>query len=79
MARPHIRGRRLLVSMVAANAQRESLSASQLAYEFGLSEEEVLAALLYYRAHKTEIDAQDVAEQKLFDAMYRLYGEHKDT
>ena len=76
--RPHIRGRRLLVSMVAANAEGNHWDVADLAYNFGLSEEEVLAALLYYREHKAEIDQQDIEEQKLFDEMYRLYGEHKE-
>ena len=76
--RPHIRGRRLLVSMIAANAESNHLSVAELAYEFTLTEEEVLAALLYYREHKAEIDEQDIKEQKLFDEMQRLYGEHPD-
>ena len=76
--RPHIRGRRVLVSMIAANAEHNNWTVSELAYNFGLSEEQILAALLYYREHKAEIDMQDVEEQKLFDEMYRLYGENKD-
>ncbi len=77
--RPHIRGRRVLVSMIAANAEHNNLSVAELAYEFSLSDEQVLAALLYYREHKAEIDRQDEDEQKLFDAMYRLYGKDKDA
>jgi uncharacterized protein (DUF433 family) len=73
--RPHIRGRRVLVSMIATNAEQNGLTPSQLASEFSLSEEEVLAALLYYREHKTEIDNQDNEEQRLFDEMYRIHGE----
>ncbi|MFN8375202.1 MAG: DUF433 domain-containing protein [Anaerolineae bacterium] len=72
--RPHIRGRRILVSMIAANGDKNKLTPAALAYEFTLSEEEVLAALLYYHEHKAEIDEQDAAEQVLFDEMYRLYG-----
>jgi uncharacterized protein (DUF433 family) len=77
--RPHIRGRRVLVSMIAANSEGNNWGISELAYNFGLSEEQVLAALLYYLENKAEIDRQDIEEQKLFDEMYRLYGEHKDT
>ncbi len=69
--RPHIRGRRLLVSMIAANAEINNWNVGQLAYEFSLSEEQVLAALLYYREHKAEIDQQDANEQKQFDDIYR--------
>jgi uncharacterized protein (DUF433 family) len=67
--RPHIRGRRIWVSMIASNADANQWSVATLAHEFSLTEEEVLAALLYYREHKDEIDRQDAAEQKLFDEM----------
>ena len=77
--RPHIRGRRVLVSMIAANEEENQWGTSRLAKEFSLSEEEVLAALLYYREHKAEIDQQDANEQEKFDEMYRLHGEHKDS
>jgi uncharacterized protein (DUF433 family) len=77
--RPHIRGRRLPVSMIAANAEGNHWDVSDLSYNFGLAEEEVLAALLYYREHKAEIDQQDIEEQKLFDEIYRLYGEHETS
>jgi uncharacterized protein (DUF433 family) len=73
--RPHIRGRRLLVSMIAANAELEGMTIAKLASEFSVSEEVILAALLYYREHKDEIDQQDTDEQQAFDDMYRLYGE----
>jgi uncharacterized protein (DUF433 family) len=72
--RPHVRERRILVSMIAANAAENQWSNLRLAEEFSLSEEEVLAALLYYREHKEEIDQQDAEEQKQFDNQYRLHG-----
>ena len=75
--RPHIRGRRLLVSMIAANAKDNEWSVARLAYEFSLSEEQVLAALLYYRENQTEIDRQDSEEQRLFDEM--VEAPHKDS
>ena len=75
--RPHIRGRRLLVSMITANAEDNHMTVPELAYDFTISEEQVLAALLYYREHQEEIDRQDVEEQKLFDEMYRLYGGYR--
>lgn len=74
--RPHVRGRRVLVSMIAANYDENQWSVARMAEEFSLSEEEVLAALLYYREHKEEIDQQDAEEQKLFDEMHRLHGKH---
>lgn len=69
--RPHIRGRRVLVSMITANAEMNNWNVAQLAYEFSLTEEQVLAALLYYREHKAEIDRQDAEEQMQFDKIYR--------
>jgi uncharacterized protein (DUF433 family) len=72
--RPHIRGQRIWVSMIATNAQSNQWSVATLAHEFSLTEEEVLAALLYYREHKDEIDLQDSEEQKRFDETYRAQG-----
>lgn len=57
--RPHIRGQRLPTAFIAAAEATNHLSISELAYQFTLSEEQVLAALLYYREHKAEIDIQD--------------------
>lgn len=72
--RPHIRGRRLPVIFVAAAEQANKLPISELAYQFTLSEEEVLAALLYYREHKSEMDAQDAEDARQSDEMHRRYG-----
>ncbi|MFN8376649.1 MAG: DUF433 domain-containing protein [Anaerolineae bacterium] len=67
--RPHIRGRRLPVSYLVADYHTQGWSVSRLAEEYTLSEAEVFAALLYYEEHKTEIDAQDKDEARLFDEM----------
>ncbi len=75
--RPHIRGRRLLVSMIAANEQADQWQIPELAADFGLTVEAVLAAILYYREHKEEIDLQDREEQQLFDEMYEIHGKKK--
>jgi uncharacterized protein (DUF433 family) len=75
--RPHIRGRRIWVSMIAANADRNQWSVAELAHNFSLSEEEILAALLYYREHKEEIDRQDAEAQKQFDELAERYGQHR--
>jgi uncharacterized protein (DUF433 family) len=69
--RPHIRGRRLPVIFVAAAEQANHLSIADLAYQFTLSEEQVLAALLYYREHKKELDAQDAADTQQSLEMHR--------
>ena len=69
--RPHIRGRRLPVIFVAAAEQANHLSIADLAYQFTLSEEQVLAALLYYREHKKELDALDAADTQQSLEMHR--------
>jgi len=72
--RAHIRGRRIWVSMIATNAQANQWNVATLAHEFSLTEEEVLAALLYYHEHKAEIDQQDAEEEKSFNEMAKRYG-----
>lgn len=71
--RPHIRGRRLPVVFVAAAQQANNLSIADLAYQFTLSEEQVLAALLYYREHKAELDAQDALDAQQSIDMHHRY------
>jgi uncharacterized protein (DUF433 family) len=68
--RPHIRGRRLPVAVLALNAKINNKSIDELAREYTLSDEQVLAALLYYNEHQDEIDAQEMAEQQAFDEMF---------
>ena len=77
--RPHIRGRRLPVSVVARSAKAHRWSIAEIAYEFTLTEEQVLAALLYYREHKAEIDAQDEEEQRLWDEMSQRHNEKRSS
>ncbi len=74
--RPHIRGRRVPVATIAYNARGNGWDVARLAYEFTLSEPQVLSALLYYEEHKQEIDAQEAAYQAELDEAYRLYGNH---
>jgi len=49
-------------------------SIAELADSYTLSEEQVLAALLYYREHRAEIDAQYEADANESDEMHRKYG-----
>lgn len=72
--RAQIRGRRLPVIFVAAAEQANQLSIAELAYQFTLSEEQVLAALLYYREHKAELDAQDAADTQQSSEIHQRYG-----
>jgi len=71
---PYVRGRRLPVVFIAAAQQANNLSIADLAYQFTLSEEQVLAVLLYYREHKTEIDIQDAADTQQSLEMHHRYG-----
>lgn len=72
--RPHIRGRRVPVATVAYNHHTHGWNIAETAHNFGLSEAEVLAALLHYEEHKVEIDEQEKAYQAELDEAYRLYG-----
>jgi uncharacterized protein (DUF433 family) len=74
--RPHIRGRRVPVATIAHCHHRQGWNIAELAYNFGLSEAQVLAALLYYEEHKAQIEAQEAVYQAELDEAYRLYGEH---
>ena len=69
--RPHIRGRRIPVATIAHSAHNPGWSVADLAYQFTLSEAEVLAALLYYQERKDEIEAQEAAYQSQLDSAYR--------
>ncbi len=71
--RPHLRGRKLPVAFVASAHETNQASIADLAYQFTLSEEQVLAALLYYREHKDVIDSQDAADHEQSDLMHRQY------
>lgn len=71
--RPHIRGRRLPVAFIAAAERANHSILSELAYQFTLSEEQVLAALLYYHEHKAEIDAQDAEDIQQSAEMHQHY------
>lgn len=73
--RPHIRGRRLPVMFIAAAENANHLSITELAYQFTLSEEQVLAALLYYREHKAELDAQDAADAQQSQELHQRYAQ----
>ena len=72
-ARPHIRDRRIPVATVAYNAHNNAWSVERLADEFGLSETEILAALLYYQLHQQEIDDLEDAEQAALDHLRDLH------
>ena len=60
--RPHIRGLKLKVMFIVDMQRTNNFSIAELAYGYTLTEEQVLAALLYYREHQAEMDAQDEAD-----------------
>jgi uncharacterized protein (DUF433 family) len=72
--RPHVRGRRLPVATLAHSARSQNWDAVELAYQFGLTEAEVLAALLYYEQNHEEIEAQETAHQAQLDAVTQQHG-----
>jgi uncharacterized protein (DUF433 family) len=72
--RPHNRGQRLPIASIAAAEATNHLSISELAYQFTLSDEQVLAALLYYREHKAEIDPQHREDAQQSEDMHQRYG-----
>ncbi|HLU09207.1 MAG TPA: DUF433 domain-containing protein [Oceanobacillus sp.] len=72
--RPHIRGRRIPVANIVRAMQMNNLSVAETAYNFSISEAEVLAALLYYEEYKEEIERQEEEEARLFEEMKRRYG-----
>ncbi|MCA0454196.1 MAG: DUF433 domain-containing protein [Chloroflexi bacterium] len=74
MARPHIRGRRVPVATIAYSARDLGWDIAKLAYEFTLSETQVLAALLYYQEQKVLIDNQEAEYQAQLDEAYRMYS-----
>jgi uncharacterized protein (DUF433 family) len=73
-SRPHVKGRRVPVATLAHSAGSQHWDVPELAYQFGLSETEVLAALLYFEQHRDSIEAQEAAHQALLDAAADVHG-----
>jgi uncharacterized protein (DUF433 family) len=72
--RPHLRGRRLPIAMIAYNYHANGWTVAETAHNFTITEDQVLAALLYYSEHKSIIDAQEAQEAAAFDEMHKRYG-----
>lgn len=72
--RPHVRGQRIPVATIAHSSRSQGWSVSELAYQFTLSESEVLAALLYYEENRDEIEVQEAAYQAELDDAQRRYS-----
>jgi uncharacterized protein (DUF433 family) len=71
--RPYVRGRRLPVVFVAVTQRASNATVAELADRYTLSEEQVLAALLYYREHQAVIDAQFEADSAESAALHEKY------
>jgi uncharacterized protein (DUF433 family) len=65
--RPHIRGRRIPVAMIVQRAKANGWTVAETAYDFTISEAEVLAAMLYYEENRTFIEQQEIEEERLFN------------
>lgn len=71
---PHLRSNHLPIICIANSASTQPMTVTQLAYQYSLTEVEVLAALLYYRDHKAEIDAL-IAEDSSYSQKHWFCGE----
>lgn len=63
--RPVLRGSNLRVQTIVIAATRWGLSPAQIAEEYGVSKSQAEEALLFYQAHRAEIDAAIAAEEAL--------------
>jgi len=68
--RPHIRGRRVPVALIVYQARANNWTTTETAWNFTLSEAEILAAMLYYEEHKDEIDRQETINDSLHELSF---------
>ncbi len=71
--RPNIRGRRFPVMHLISYQRKNQFTLEELCDDFSLSEAEVLAAFLYYRQHKDEMDRQDEEDTQAWEEQYERY------
>jgi uncharacterized protein (DUF433 family) len=72
--RANIRGRRLPVAYIISTQRAQNSTIEELAYSYTLSEEQVLAALLYYRENQADVDAKFAEDVRESEEMHRKYG-----
>jgi uncharacterized protein (DUF433 family) len=65
---PHVKDRRIPVSVLAAAAGDRRDSVEAIAQNYELSEAQVLAALFYYSMHADEVDRADEAYRRRYPA-----------
>jgi uncharacterized protein (DUF433 family) len=73
---PHLKGRRLSVYTLTKSYEANGFNVMQTAEDYGISDEEVLVALLYYRQHQTEIETQVEAENRHFEEQQVKQSDH---
>lgn len=67
-SRAHLRGRRMPVWLVAASFEG-GMSLARVVCNYTITEEQILAALLYYREHQDEIGGQREENRQVFEEM----------
>lgn len=72
--RPHIRGRRIPIWVIAHTAADNDHGVPELMYDFDLTEAEILAALLYYSENKDTIEALEAADRRQYEHLYGRAG-----
>jgi uncharacterized protein (DUF433 family) len=77
--RPHIRGRRIPVEIIVSQQRLNRWSIAETAYNFSLSESEVLAALLYYAENQSLMDAQIAQSIAEHESMKQLHGKQNQV
>jgi uncharacterized protein (DUF433 family) len=71
--RPNIRGRRFPVMYLISYQRANPSTIEELCDDYSLSEAEVLAAFLYYRQHKEEMDRQHKEDTQAWEEQYERY------
>jgi len=68
---PHIRSRRVSIAVIVSQKRVNQWDVGATADNFGLTEAEVLSALLYYEEHRAEIDRQIADDAAEFERVKR--------
>ena len=63
---PHIKGRRIKVRNIVHWHKRKGLTLDEIAYEYSVGLTDIHAALVYYYAHREEID-RDIRDDDAFN------------
>ncbi len=72
--RPNIRGRRFPVMYLISYQKANHATLEELCDDYSLSEAEVLAAFLYYRQNKDEMDRQEALDLQEEEDLFNRYA-----